>query len=527
VSLFGKNKNNARVKNVEALAKVCSGKSFQDLCSSYQEHLVTDFWDKNEQGPWGERFLQTNLTTLAQLTHKKKLKLRGWGALFEVGSSNGLWRTEDDSFEVLAGDVLAVLYRASLQIFCPTDQMLLEEMYRKAAEVRYGDASASVFHGHSAKQVQHDKKQAGQILDMFHKGLTMDGYLRSRHTVKARKELAERLINLVVNARRGLEKMREAYQGNDKSKQRQLVDACVSVAKKVGSQTAFKFWQVEGIVDRALVIQAMIKHAPRWEGDVRTWAPDDAPRWNGELGPNAEEQGRASRNQFWASQWSGIQADNRALFRQTMNEGGMTGIVKRVSKELGKKQVRFADSESKQLVWALSIKTKAENKAEVQPAVLAAGNSGLSGPALRAARLRASGQSQQIRYKWVDDEGEAHYEWYDKTDEANMGPDALLKSLEKNPKEINPGKPRKVLLDAKERGVGPEHVVADPMNQQSQATVAAAAHQAARDFHQRKLIDDADYARDIAHFYGSNAEEVEMIEEVAESLMGNDSGSED
>ena len=47
-------------------------------------------------GPWKLSFFETNLDTLAQLTAKKKLKLRTYGSLFEVGSS-AFFRNENDS----------------------------------------------------------------------------------------------------------------------------------------------------------------------------------------------------------------------------------------------------------------------------------------------------------------------------------------------------------------------------------------------------------------------------------------------
>jgi hypothetical protein len=85
-----------RLDPVWSLAQRCRDKSFEDLCRSGEDSAVLDLWEARPTGTLKLSFLETNLDTLAQLTAKKKLKLRTYGSLFEVGSS-AFFRNENDS----------------------------------------------------------------------------------------------------------------------------------------------------------------------------------------------------------------------------------------------------------------------------------------------------------------------------------------------------------------------------------------------------------------------------------------------
>ena len=86
--------------------------------------------------------------------------------MFEVGSSIGLLRSDDDSFELLAGYVLGVLYRASLQIFCPTDRMLVEHLCRKLANQQYGSVT-------SQHEIVKAKQNAQRLLQTYKGGVNV------------------------------------------------------------------------------------------------------------------------------------------------------------------------------------------------------------------------------------------------------------------------------------------------------------------------------------------------------------------
>jgi len=375
-----------RVGAVWDLARACEGKSFVDLCLSKAYAPVTDLWAARPTGPWNLRFLLANLATLAQLTARKKLKLRTYGSLFEVGSS-AVFRTENDSFEILAGDVLGVLYQASLQIYRPADSLVLASHANQIhADVYWKADGLSRAKGPQLVQIL---KERLRDLDADPKT-----YLHSRTGLRSRRDVAESLSNLVCNARKGLERLRGAYAA--KEDHRSLVDKCVSVARKIESQDVFQFMELECVIDRSLSIAAIKKlgvkerdglvNSPKKEGVSEGFYPvrEVKPQGVGlavgikevylEKKPLLKQADlKQAAPETIEPVWEGDMSDLNA--RQRLNQSKFrkiceapifkTAIVssRLISEEKKKKSVRFADAESRPLVWALSVNMNHENAA--------------------------------------------------------------------------------------------------------------------------------------------------------------------
>ena len=422
-----------RVDAVWDLARACEGKSFVDLCLSKAYKPVTDLWAARPTGPWNLRFLLANLATLSQLTAKKKLKLRTYGSLFEVGSS-ALFRTENDSFELLAGDVLGVLYQASLQIYRPADSLVLASHANQIHKDVYWDEK-----GRSRAK----SPQLVQILKERLRDLDADPktYLQSRTGLRSRRDVAESLSNLVCNARKGLERLRGAYAA--KEDHRSLVDKCVSVAKKIESQEVFQFMELECVIDRSLSIAAIKKmggvkergglvNTPYEEGVSEGFYPvrEVKPQGGGlavgikevylEKKPLLKQAAlKQAAPETIEPVWEGDMSDLNA--RQRLNQSKFrkiceapifkTAIVssRLISEEKKKKSVRFADAASRPLVWALSVNMNHENLA-LDKKLIAAG-----------ARTHA-----EIGYvpvtKYPDPKKKDVFLFWDKNDTTNLPP---------------------------------------------------------------------------------------------------------
>ena len=430
MGLFGESREKTqRVDAVRELAIACEGKSFVDLCLSKAHASVTDLWAARPTGPWNLRFLRTNLATLAQLTAKKKLKLRTYGSLFEVGSS-ALFRTENDSFEILAGDVLGVLYQASLQIYRPADSLVLDSRANEIHADVYAEAS---------RFSQAKGPHLVQILKERLRDLDADpkAYLHSRTGLRSRRDVALSLSNLVCNARQGLERLRGAYAANPLH--RRLVDACVSVARKIESQEVFQFMELECVVDRSLSIAAIKKIGSRKRGGLVNSAHKEGgegfyPVRDGNPqggGPTVELKEvyvekkplvkRSALKQPVSEKiepvWEGDMSDvhtrqrlNQAKFRKICEAPIFkTAIVssRLISEEKQKKRFRFADAESRPLVWALSVNTTPENAILDQNLIKA------------GAKTHAEiGYYQQMKYP--DKTGQFHF--FDVHDQTHMRP---------------------------------------------------------------------------------------------------------
>lgn len=250
MGLFGRSQQTReRVKEVATLAQACDKKHFSELGFGNKpgsEGYWRKLWKDKPQGPWNLLFLAQNLGTLAQLTHKRKLKLRTFGALFEVGSS-ALARTEDDSFEVLAADVLGVLYRAQLVIFNPDDSLIDSELVRKAEQNAWTMARK-----HStARGFAYGLARQDLLKELMENPLT-DPFSNERSNLKA--ERATAFHGLLTAARAGLERLRGAYAS--KEAQGNLVDICVRVAQKIEGQQIFQYRPLQSHVGRAVTIAA-------------------------------------------------------------------------------------------------------------------------------------------------------------------------------------------------------------------------------------------------------------------------------
>jgi len=520
MGFFGSSKEDPEIARVSALATLCSGgegKTFQDLCNYNEDHFITERWEANEEGPWDLRFLQTNLATLSQLTDKKKLKLR-WGRLFEVGSwietKTGMFRTAGDSIEILAGDILGVLYQASLQIFCPTDRMVFEYKARAGYESAHAAASQSLPGARGAKLVQ--------LVDEVTQELAADlrGYADSRPTYRLRLHTAESLKNLAQNAAQGLGRLRGAYKVGDRK--RSLVDACVKVARRVAIQKAFKFGEIERIVDRAAAIEAIRAHVPYWLADVPAWAPDDAPSWDGQHGPGAEtSQKLKQRTQWWQAQWALVRAQNQEEFRQVMNEGGVMEISQRciVAQKSKPKQVTFADSHSKPLVVALKIKARQEVHDDARKTLAAAMEATTDMEKWR----RPAGEYQLKQYEGVGKDGRPEKKWYKQEDKTNFGPESVIRTEP----VVNYGK--ETVAASRTLGMSVDVVAHDPKYTGFALRKEKESQDAAFKFHENLKVSYPEYGREFARHVsgklGRSSAERSFVEGVAESLLGNDEGS--
>ena len=384
-----------RLNAVWALAMKCREKSFEDLCRSGGDSAVMDLWTARPTGPWKLSFLETNLAALAQLTAKKKLKLRTYGSLFEVGSS-AFFRNENDSFEILAGDVLGVLYQASLQIYRPADSLVLDS-FAKQIHLRVYAEAKRLRQAKGPQMVQILKEQ------LRHLDADPKTYLHSRLGLRLRRDVALSLSSLVCNARQGLERLRSAYAS--KPDHRELVDVCVSVAKKVESQELFQFMELECVVDKALSIAAIRKigdHSRGLVGSPKTemggkeglYPVRDLQAQGDGLAVElkqvyvekkplvkqaASKQAAPERIEpVWEgdmSDWHTRQRLNQAKFRKICGAPILKmarASSRLISEEKQTKRVRFADAHSRPLVFALSVNTMPEN-ATLDKNIIAAG----------------------------------------------------------------------------------------------------------------------------------------------------------